>query len=56
MKNTAERGLFIVFEGLDRSGKSSQSQKLLESFLANGKKAKRINFPSMLYEKNDLIL
>jgi signal recognition particle GTPase len=27
-KNIIRRGLFIVFEGLDRSGKSTQSAKL----------------------------
>ena len=29
---TLSRGLFIVFEGLDRSGKSTQSQKVAKYF------------------------
>jgi len=39
------RGLFIVFEGPDRCGKSTQSKLLYEKFLNSGKKTKLLNFP-----------
>ena len=40
------RGLFVVFEGLDRSGKSSQAKLLAESLKAQGRQAKLIRFPA----------
>uniref|UniRef100_A0A915DEJ9 dTMP kinase n=1 Tax=Ditylenchus dipsaci TaxID=166011 RepID=A0A915DEJ9_9BILA len=39
------RGALIVFEGLDRSGKTTQSAKLLEHFTHKGQKAKIQRFP-----------
>uniref|UniRef100_A0A914BXN9 Thymidylate kinase n=1 Tax=Acrobeloides nanus TaxID=290746 RepID=A0A914BXN9_9BILA len=39
------RGALIVFEGLDRSGKTTQTQKLLEFFQKNGKKSVIQRFP-----------
>lgn len=40
------RGLFIVFEGLDRSGKSSQAQHLYSHLLSNNVPCKLIRFPA----------
>ena len=40
------RGRFIVFEGLDRSGKSSQAKDLCDHLIASGKRAKLIRFPA----------
>ena len=42
------RGAFIVFEGPDRSGKSTQC-KMLQSFLANqGQRSSLMHFPGRL--------
>lgn len=44
---TIKRGLFIVFEGLDRSGKSTQSAKLAQYLKEELQiPVKSINFPS----------
>ena len=44
---TIKRGLFIVFEGLDRSGKSTQSAKLAKYLREELQiPVKSINFPS----------
>lgn len=40
-----QRGYLIVVEGLDRSGKSTQCQKLVESFEAQGKRVRYVKFP-----------
>lgn len=40
-----KRGSFIVVEGLDRSGKSTQTAKLVESFTKAGKSVKLYKFP-----------
>ncbi|ALC42150.1 CG5757 [Drosophila busckii] len=40
-----KRGLFIVFEGCDRVGKTTQSRLLCEGLQQKGVDVKRINFP-----------
>ena len=46
MKRLITKGLFVVFEGLDRSGKSTQSTKLFEYLTEDLKlSAKKMNFP-----------
>jgi len=46
---TTERGAFIVLEGLDRSGKTTQTAKLVEGIQNSGRKCKLIKFPGMLH-------
>jgi len=41
------RGKLIVFEGLDRSGKSTQCARLVESLGKQGQKVKHMRFPGM---------
>jgi dTMP kinase len=41
----SQRGLFIVLEGLDRSGKSTQVQRLLDRFNNDGRRAVLQKFP-----------
>ncbi|EMD38984.1 hypothetical protein CERSUDRAFT_112696 [Gelatoporia subvermispora B] len=45
MPEVQKRGAFIVVEGLDRSGKSTQSTQLLEKLRSAGIDAKLLNFP-----------
>lgn len=45
MKSTLSRGAFIVFEGLDRSGKSTQSIELTKFLISKGFDAKHLRFP-----------
>ncbi|AYP74174.1 thymidylate kinase [Fowlpox virus] len=40
-----QRGMFIVLEGLDRSGKTIQCEKLLKYMLEKGYKAESLKFP-----------
>ncbi|GAA5877624.1 hypothetical protein JCM16303_003403 [Sporobolomyces ruberrimus] len=40
-----KRGALIIFEGLDRSGKSTQLQRLYERLQGEGRKVKKIGFP-----------
>jgi dTMP kinase len=41
------RGAFIVLEGLDRSGKSTQVDRLIERLRSNGKEVRLQKFPGM---------
>ena len=44
---TKERGLLIVVEGLDRSGKSTQCDLLRKHIEKQGKKARYVKFPGL---------
>ncbi|KDQ50164.1 hypothetical protein JAAARDRAFT_142390 [Jaapia argillacea MUCL 33604] len=44
-QQTKQRGMFIVIEGLDRSGKSTQAARLVEHLQKDGIDAKLIKFP-----------
>src|SRR5687767_6859176 len=44
------RGAFIVFEGIDRSGKSTQSLYLAEALNAENMKTKHLRFPDRTTE------
>lgn len=39
------RGAFVVFEGVDRSGKSTQCRRVVDALLAKGLAAVAMNFP-----------
>lgn len=39
------RGAFIVVEGLDRSGKTTQVKKLCDSLYSSGHNVKSLRFP-----------
>ncbi|AAR83516.1 thymidylate kinase [Canarypox virus] len=41
-----QRGMFIVLEGLDRSGKTVQCEKLLQYMLEKGYKTESLKFPN----------
>jgi hypothetical protein len=45
---STRRGAFIVLEGLDRSGKSTQCLKLVDNLNKAGLKAKGMRFPGVL--------
>lgn len=45
---STRRGAFIVLEGLDRSGKSTQCLKLVDNLNKAGLKAKSMRFPGVL--------
>ena len=45
MSGTIKRGSLIVFEGCDRSGKTTQVKKLVEKLNELGKPAKMLRFP-----------
>lgn len=49
------QGKLIVIEGLDSSGKETQSKLLLEYFLSRGVKAKRVEFPNYKSESSTLV-
>lgn len=42
------RGKLIVFEGLDRAGKSTQCQMLADALEEDGTKVRRMRFPGTL--------
>ena len=44
-----KRGLFIVFEGLDHSGKTTQSKLLFETLKNKSIAVKHIAFPGNTY-------
>lgn len=46
----SKRGAFIVFEGIDRSGKSTQSLNLAEALNAEHIKTKHMRFPDRTTE------
>lgn len=46
------RGTLIVFEGLDRAGKTTQCNKLVENLRAKGRTVKTMRFPSMWFENS----
>ena len=39
------RGAFIVFEGIDRCGKTTQSKRLVDALVGSGHKAVHMRFP-----------
>lgn len=41
-----KRGAFILLEGVDRSGKTTQCKRLIDALTQEGIKAKFYNFPS----------
>ena len=41
-----QRGILIVFEGLDRSGKSTQCERLVENIRSNGDGVEHMRFPN----------
>lgn len=41
-----KRGAFILLEGVDRSGKTTQCKRLVEELSRQGRKAKLMGFPS----------
>ena len=43
-----KRGAFIVLEGLDRSGKTTQVKLLEQRFVEEGRKVKMMRFPGKL--------
>ena len=46
--SVVRRGAFLVLEGLDRSGKSTQCRKLVDNLNNGGIRAKAIRFPGDL--------
>lgn len=45
LQETVNRGAFIVIEGLDRSGKTTQVKRLEAELTREGKKVKVLRFP-----------
>lgn len=52
---TVKRGAFIVMEGLDRTGKSTQSKKIMESLNNLGLKTELMVFPDRTTHTGKLI-
>lgn len=44
-----KRGAFVVLEGLDRSGKTTQVKLLEERFAKEGRRVKIMRFPGMFF-------
>lgn len=53
--NNINRGIFVVFEGTDRCGKSTQSKLLKDYFISEGKGAVLMNFPNRKTDIGKLI-
>ncbi|KAG2226027.1 hypothetical protein INT45_002493, partial [Circinella minor] len=49
------RGLFLVVEGCDRSGKSTQCERLLQRFKSQGRDAQLIKFPDRTTQTGQMI-
>jgi len=49
--DTSDRGYFVVFEGVDKSGKTTQSKKLVENLKAEGWRVQWMRFPD--YDDSD---
>jgi hypothetical protein len=49
-QESQSRGRLIVVEGLDRSGKSSQCQKLHDHLVGSGGQARYVKFPGLLVQ------
>ena len=47
---TQQRGLFIVLEGLDRCGKSTQVDRLVAHLNSNGRQARLQKFPGKSFD------
>ncbi|KAG5677815.1 hypothetical protein PVAND_007542 [Polypedilum vanderplanki] len=50
-----KRGALIVFEGVDRAGKTTQCKKLVERLLSQNIKAKFMNFPNRTTKTGQII-
>lgn len=46
-KKKPVRGAFIVFEGMDRAGKTTQAKLLQQRCIEEGKNVKFMRFPGM---------
>ena len=46
----SKRGSLILIEGLDRTGKSTQADSIVNEFENAGKKVELIKFPGMCYQ------
>lgn len=53
--NSIKRGALIVFEGIDKSGKSTHSKRLVNSLQTEGYKAKLMSFPDRTTNTGNLI-
>ena len=51
----SKRGLFIVFEGLDRSGKSTQVERLAKHFKSKKQKVQSISYPNRASQSGKLL-
>lgn len=49
--SSSSRGALIVIEGLDRAGKSTQCEKLVQFFEKGGRLVKHMRFPSMYVDR-----
>lgn len=54
-KGLVKRGAFILFEGCDRSGKSTQVAKLVQRLQADGSKVEAMRFPDRTTEIGKMI-